>query len=142
MLYNGRRSGIKDGIGFQQESNVKLNAPKKCLTLLRARLPWFRIVKATFYILRTILSTKLGRFMLGNLILLLIMHLCIKMRLIALGILIGTEVPDLPSGEDNYRFGGDVTQTIRLPINTTRTPQLQHHFSSGYQPCVARLTSP
>ena len=29
MLYNGRRPGIKDGIGFQQESqsNVKLNAP-------------------------------------------------------------------------------------------------------------------
>jgi hypothetical protein len=51
-------------------------------------------------------------------------------------------VPDLPSGEDNYRFGGDVTQTIRLPINTTRTTQSQHHFSSGYQPCAARLTSP
>jgi hypothetical protein len=49
---------------------------------------------------------------------------------------------NLPSGENNYRFGGDVTQTIRLPINTTRTPQSQHHFSSGYQPCVARLTSP
>ena len=29
MLYNGRRSDIKDGIGFQQGSNVKLNAPKK-----------------------------------------------------------------------------------------------------------------
>jgi hypothetical protein len=55
---------------------------------------------------------------------------------------IGTRVPDLPSGEDNYRFGGDVTQMIRLPINTTRTPQSQHHFSSGYQPCTARLTSP
>jgi hypothetical protein len=36
-----------------------------------------------------------------------------------MGLLIGTGVPDLPSGEDNYRFGGDVTQTIRLPINTT-----------------------
>jgi hypothetical protein len=33
----------------------------------------------------------------------------------------GTWVPDLPSGGDSYRFGGDVTQTIRLPINTTRT---------------------
>jgi hypothetical protein len=59
----------------------------------------------------------------------------------SIGTLIGTGVPDLPSGEDNYRFGGDVTETIRLPINTTRTPQSQHHFSSGYQPCVARLTS-
>jgi hypothetical protein len=30
MLYNGRRPGIKDGIGFQQgsQSNIKLNAPK------------------------------------------------------------------------------------------------------------------
>jgi hypothetical protein len=35
MLYNGRHHGIKDGIGFQQgsQSNVKLNAPKNCLTL-------------------------------------------------------------------------------------------------------------
>jgi hypothetical protein len=46
-------------------------------------------------------------------------------------------VPDLPSGEGNYRFGGDVTHMIRLPIHTTRTPQLQHHFSFGYQPCTA-----
>jgi hypothetical protein len=31
MLYNGRHTDIKDGIGFQQgsQSNVKLNAPKK-----------------------------------------------------------------------------------------------------------------
>jgi hypothetical protein len=29
MIYNGRRPDIKDGIGFQQGSNVKLNAPKK-----------------------------------------------------------------------------------------------------------------
>jgi hypothetical protein len=27
MLYNGRRPGIKDDIGFQQGSNVKLNVP-------------------------------------------------------------------------------------------------------------------
>jgi hypothetical protein len=32
MLYNGRRPGIKDGIGFQQEDNVKLNAPPKKLS--------------------------------------------------------------------------------------------------------------
>jgi hypothetical protein len=29
MLYNGRCPGIKDGIGFQQGSNVKLNATKR-----------------------------------------------------------------------------------------------------------------
>jgi DNA repair exonuclease SbcCD ATPase subunit len=60
MLYNGRRSGIKDGIGFQQGSNVKLNAPKRLSNLLRARLPWFRIMKAIFYILLIIPNTRLG----------------------------------------------------------------------------------
>jgi hypothetical protein len=58
MLYNGRRPGIKDGIGFQQGSNVKLNAPKRLSNFVKGRLPWIRIVKATFYILLTILSTK------------------------------------------------------------------------------------
>jgi hypothetical protein len=51
------------------------------LILLRVRLPWFRIKRVTFYILRTILSTKLGKLMLENLILFLII-----LRLIALGI--------------------------------------------------------
>jgi 3D (Asp-Asp-Asp) domain-containing protein len=32
MLYSGRRLGIKDGIGFQQGDNVKLNAPHKRLS--------------------------------------------------------------------------------------------------------------
>jgi hypothetical protein len=34
MLYNGRRPGIKDGIGFQQgsQSNIKLNAPQNKLS--------------------------------------------------------------------------------------------------------------
>jgi hypothetical protein len=32
MLYRGRRPGIKDGIGFQQGGNVKLNAPPKKLS--------------------------------------------------------------------------------------------------------------
>jgi hypothetical protein len=56
------------------------------LTLLRARLPWFRIGKVIFYILKTILSTKLEELMLGNLIMFLIMLLCIVIRLLALGI--------------------------------------------------------
>jgi hypothetical protein len=88
MLYNVRRPGIKNGIGFQQgnQRNVKLNAPKDCLILLRVRLPWFTIVRVTLYILQTILNTKLGRFMLGNLTMFLIMHSCIKIRLLALGI--------------------------------------------------------
>jgi hypothetical protein len=32
MLYSRRRPGIKDGIGFQRENNVKLNAPPKKLS--------------------------------------------------------------------------------------------------------------
>jgi hypothetical protein len=39
MLYNGTRPGIKDGIGFQQESNVKLNAPKKLSNFVKGRTP-------------------------------------------------------------------------------------------------------
>jgi hypothetical protein len=69
MLYNGRCPSIKDGIGFQQGSqrNIKLNALRtEYLILLRVRLPWFRIEKVTFYILRTILSTKLGKLMLES----------------------------------------------------------------------------
>jgi hypothetical protein len=89
ILYNGRHPGIKDDIGFQQgsQSNTKLNAPRtNCLILLRVRLPWFMMERVTFYILKTILSIKLGEFMLENLILFFIMLLCIVMRLLALGI--------------------------------------------------------
>jgi hypothetical protein len=41
MLYNGRRPGIKDGIGFQQgnQSNVKLNAPKKLPNFVKGKAP-------------------------------------------------------------------------------------------------------
>jgi hypothetical protein len=41
MLYNGRRPAIKDGIGFQQgnQSNVKLNAPKKLSNFVRGKAP-------------------------------------------------------------------------------------------------------
>jgi hypothetical protein len=85
MLYSGRRPGIKDGIGFQQGDSVKLNAPKNCLTLLRARLPWFMITRAIFYILLVILSTKLGESMLGSLILFPIMLLYTRMRHLVLG---------------------------------------------------------
>jgi hypothetical protein len=39
MLYNGRRLGIKDGIGFQQGSNVKLNAPKNLSNFVKGKAP-------------------------------------------------------------------------------------------------------
>jgi hypothetical protein len=39
MLYSGRPPGIKDGIGFQQGSNVKLNAPKKLSNFVKGKAP-------------------------------------------------------------------------------------------------------
>jgi hypothetical protein len=41
MLYNGRRPGIKGGIGFQQgnQSNVKLNVPKKLSNFVKGKAP-------------------------------------------------------------------------------------------------------
>jgi hypothetical protein len=39
MLYNGRHPGIKDGIGFQQGDNVKLNVPKKLSNFVKGKAP-------------------------------------------------------------------------------------------------------
>jgi hypothetical protein len=39
MLYNGRRPDIKDGIGFQQGGNVKLNAPKRLSNFVKGKAP-------------------------------------------------------------------------------------------------------
>jgi hypothetical protein len=39
MLNNGRRPGIKDDIGFQQGSNVKLNAPKRLSNFVKGKAP-------------------------------------------------------------------------------------------------------
>jgi hypothetical protein len=39
MLYSGRRPGIKDGIGFQQGDNVKLNAHKKLSNFVKGKAP-------------------------------------------------------------------------------------------------------
>jgi hypothetical protein len=86
MLYNGRRTGIKDGIGFQQGSNVKFNAPKKLSNFVKGKAPMVQDSEDNILYSLTILSIKLGRFMLGNLTMFLIMHSCIKMRLLALGI--------------------------------------------------------
>jgi hypothetical protein len=70
-----------------REAMSNLMPPKDYLILLRARLPWLRITRVTFYILLVILSTRLGEFMLGSLILFPIMLLCTRMRHLALGIL-------------------------------------------------------
>jgi hypothetical protein len=41
MLYNGRRPGFKDGIGFQQgnQNNTKLNAPKRLSNFVKGKAP-------------------------------------------------------------------------------------------------------
>jgi hypothetical protein len=39
MLYNGRRPGIKDGIGFQQGDNAKLNVPKRLSNFVKGKAP-------------------------------------------------------------------------------------------------------
>jgi hypothetical protein len=52
---------------------------------VKARLPCLKITRAIFYILLVILSTRLGKFMLENLILFLTMLICIRMRHLALG---------------------------------------------------------
>jgi hypothetical protein len=88
MLYSGRRPGIKNGIGFQQGAMLNLMPLRNCLTLLRAKLPWFKITRVTFYILLVIPNTKLGEFILGSLTLALIMFLCIRVRHLVLGILL------------------------------------------------------
>jgi hypothetical protein len=68
-----------------REAMSSLKPLKDFLILLRARLPWPRIMRAIFYILLVILSIRLGEFMLRNLILFPIMLSCIRMRLLALG---------------------------------------------------------
>jgi hypothetical protein len=42
MLYNGRHPGIKGGIGFQQGSNVKINAPKRLSNFEKGKAPMVR----------------------------------------------------------------------------------------------------
>ena len=39
MLYNGRRPGIKDGIGFQRGDNVKLAPPKNLSNFVKGKAP-------------------------------------------------------------------------------------------------------
>jgi hypothetical protein len=87
MLYNGRRPGIKDGIGFQQGDNVKLNAPKKLSNFVKGKAPMaqdnegYIIYPAGYpgHKIRRIQSRKSHS---GS-------HhaLCIRMRHLALGIL-------------------------------------------------------
>jgi hypothetical protein len=88
MLYNGRRPALRMVLVSNKgaKATPNLMPPRNYPILIRVRLPWSRIEKVTFYILRTILSTRLGKSMLENLILFLIMLIYIVMRHLALGI--------------------------------------------------------
>jgi hypothetical protein len=86
MLYSGRRQASRMALASKRETMSNLMPLlKDCQTLLRARLPWLRITRVTFYTLPVILSTKLGEFTLGSLTLALIMLLCIRVRHLVLG---------------------------------------------------------
>jgi hypothetical protein len=86
MLYRGRRPGIKDSIGFQQEAMSNLMPLlRNCPTLLRGRLPCLRITRVTFYTLPVIPRAKLVEFILGSLTLALTMLLYIRVRHLVLG---------------------------------------------------------
>jgi hypothetical protein len=86
MLYNGRSPSFKDGIGFQQGSNVKLNAPKRLSNFIKGKAlmvqdnEGYILYPANYpeHKIRKIHARKPRNF--------LTMHSCIKMRLLALGI--------------------------------------------------------
>src|SRR5438132_13045695 len=52
-----------------------------------------------------------------------------------IGLVMETRVPDLPSNCDNYRFGGNLTLTIRLPITKPETCNRSTTSPLGYQSC-------
>jgi hypothetical protein len=56
----GDALALRMALVSNSEAMSRLMPLKDCLILLRARLPWFRIMRAIFYILLIILGTKLG----------------------------------------------------------------------------------
>jgi hypothetical protein len=89
MLYNGRRPGIKDGIGFQQgsQSNIKLNVPKNKLSnFVKGKAPMVRDREGYILYPENYPEHKIRKNHARNLILFLIMLTCIVMRLLDLGI--------------------------------------------------------
>jgi hypothetical protein len=81
----GDTLALRMTLATNRETMSSLMLLKDCLTLLRARLSWLRIMRVTFYTLPDIPSTKLGEFILGSLTLALIMLLCIRVRHLVLG---------------------------------------------------------
>jgi hypothetical protein len=85
MLYSGRHPALRMALASKRETMSSLMPLRNCLILLRAKLPWFRITRVTFYTLLVIPNTKLGELTLGSLTLALIMLLCIRVSHLALG---------------------------------------------------------
>jgi hypothetical protein len=86
MLYRGRRSGIKDGIGFQQGDNVKVNAPpKKLSNFVKGKAPMPQDNEGYILYPPVIPRAKLREFTPGSLTLALTMLLCIRVRHLVLG---------------------------------------------------------
>src|SRR6187455_2929314 len=81
----GDALALRMALASNRETMSSLMPLRNYLTLLRARLLWFRITRAIFYILLVILNTRLGEFILGSLTLALTMLLCIRVRHLVLG---------------------------------------------------------
>jgi hypothetical protein len=89
MLYNGRRPGIKDGIGFQQgsQNNIKLNAPKNRLSnIVKGKAPMVQDREGYILYPKNYPEHKIRRIHARNPIVFLIMLTCIVSRLLALDI--------------------------------------------------------
>jgi hypothetical protein len=81
----GDALALRMALASNRETMSSLMPLRNCLTLLRANLPWFWIMRAIFYILLVIPNIRLGEFILGSLTLALIMLLCIRVRHLVLG---------------------------------------------------------
>jgi hypothetical protein len=81
----GDALALRMALASNREAMLNLMPLRNCLTLLRAKLPWFRITRAIFYIMLVILNIRLGEFILESLTLALIMFLCIRVRHLVLG---------------------------------------------------------
>jgi hypothetical protein len=55
----GDALALRMALVSNKEAMSSLMPPKDCLILLKARLPWPRIMRVTFYIMLVLLSTRL-----------------------------------------------------------------------------------
>jgi hypothetical protein len=56
----GDALALRMALASKRETMSSLMPLRNCPTLLRAKLPWFRITRVTFYTLPVIPNTKLG----------------------------------------------------------------------------------